>query len=75
MNIKTKYQTNSKGTGQVIAKARGKQRTIPYDHGMNLPRNHGVAAATIARALGVTDYNIVHITINNTTAEFVLEEK
>lgn len=54
MKIRTKYITNAKGTGQIVAKYDGRQRTIPWDHSASVDHNHGLAAGTLALALGVS---------------------
>lgn len=54
MNITTVYKTNHNGTGQILAKGGGKQRTVEYDHALSADRNHGTAAGVLALALGLT---------------------
>jgi hypothetical protein len=49
--ITTKYTSTANGQGRIVAKGRGRQRTIPYDHGSSAPRNHGTAAGVLARVL------------------------
>jgi hypothetical protein len=49
--IRTAYKTNAKGSGQIVAKGSGKQRTIPFDHAKSSAANHGTAAGTLALAL------------------------
>jgi hypothetical protein len=52
MNITTKYQTNANGTGQILAKGAGKQRTVAYNQERTPDWNHGNAAGVLANALG-----------------------
>jgi hypothetical protein len=54
MNITTKYQTNASGTGQILAKGAGKQRTVAYNQERTPDWNHGNAAGVLANALGLT---------------------
>lgn len=51
MRITTTYKTNHNGTGQILAKGAGKQRTLTYDPALSVARNHGLAAGTLARVL------------------------
>ena len=48
MNIATKYRTNAKGSGRIIAtgtiEGKRRQATVPYDHSISRNRNHGRAA-------------------------------
>lgn len=53
MNIRTTYKTNHNGTGQIVAKGGGKQRTVTYNPAWPSDRNHGHAAGTLALALGL----------------------
>lgn len=53
MKIVTKYKTNANGTGQILAKGGGRQRTTNYVHGDSSHTNHGNAAGTLALALGL----------------------
>jgi len=52
MNIATKYRTNAKGSGRIIAtgtiEGKRRQATVPYDHSISRNRNHGRAAAALA---------------------------
>lgn len=50
--ITTTYKTNAKGTGQIVAKGGGKQRTINYDHSKSVRENHREAAGALAGRLG-----------------------
>lgn len=61
MNITTKYKTNHNGTGQIVAKGGGRQRTVNYNPAQSPEWNHGEAAGTLAAVLGLTwKDNIVH---------------
>lgn len=51
--ITTKYKTNANGTGQILAKGGGKQRTVFTSPERNSDRNHGEAAAELAMVLGL----------------------
>jgi hypothetical protein len=51
--IRTKYKTNANGTGQIVAKGEGKQRTATYDPARSSAYNHGAAAGVLALALGL----------------------
>lgn len=51
LNIHTTYKTNAKGTGQVVAKAQGKQRTVAYDHSLRAAQNHANAAHALMVAM------------------------
>ena len=53
LTITTTYKTNDKGQGRITAKGGGKQRTVAYDHSASPDRNHGLAAGTLALALGL----------------------
>lgn len=56
MKITTAYKTNAKGTGQIVAKLAGMQRTVTYDHAHTAEWNHGTAAGTVVLAMcAVTD--------------------
>lgn len=56
MNITTTYKTNASGTGQILAKGGGKQRTVAYDDSHSVNYNHGTAAGALVLALvGSTD--------------------
>jgi hypothetical protein len=44
MRVTTTYKANGKGTGQIVAKGNGRQRTAPYDHSLSVAANHGQAA-------------------------------
>lgn len=50
--IRTSYQTNANGTGQILAKGGGKQRTTQVDLSKSAAWNHGVAAGALALVLG-----------------------
>ena len=52
--IVTRYQTNAQGRGQILAKANGRQRTVNFDPALSSDRNHGLAAGTLALALGLS---------------------
>ena len=70
--ITTKYTSTANGQGRIVAKGRGKQRTIPYDHGSSAQRNHGIAAGTLAQALGVEwSTGITHMGFADGTHKFV----
>jgi hypothetical protein len=64
MNIKTKYQTNAKGVGQIVAKGGGKQRTIGYDHYLTPAANHGRAAGVLGKVFGLNPRTRTIITLN-----------
>lgn len=73
--IKTKYQSSRNGTGVIVAKGAGKQRTVQYDHALNPGRNHGAAAGTLASALGLTalpDMTTIMVEHDKGRATFVL---
>ena len=53
MQIRTEYRTNATGKGQILAKCRGSQRTVSYDHDHTPEWNHGNAAGVLALALGL----------------------
>jgi hypothetical protein len=75
MIIVTEYKTTANGQGRIVAKAHGKQRTIPFDHGSSRERNHGIAAGTLALALGrewTTD--ITHMSFNDGKHKFNLPD-
>lgn len=62
-NIVTKYvgPEGAKGS-RILAKGAGKQRTVNYDDALSSERNHGLAAGTLAQALGLPwSDNIVHL--------------
>lgn len=46
-NVKTAYKANKNGTGVIVAKVGGKQRTVKYDHGMSIQANHAAAAGAV----------------------------
>lgn len=52
MNITTEYKTNAKGTGQIVAKGGGRQRTMDYQHSLSVRENHRVAAGAVAALHG-----------------------
>jgi len=56
--ITTTYKTNAKGTGQIVAKGGGKQKTVSYDHGKSINQNHGSAAAVLFKSLNIPSYLI-----------------
>lgn len=58
--IRTQYKTNNNGTGQILAKGGGKQRTVAFDPALSSDRNHGLAAGTLALVLfqGLTSRRI-----------------
>jgi hypothetical protein len=76
MNITTKYTTTGKGEGRILAKGGGKQRTLPYDHSASIPRNHGLAAGELAKALGLTwdENRITHMGFADGTHKFVWKD-
>lgn len=51
MRITTRYTSNNNGTGQVLAKGGGKQRTVNWNHIKSNDWNHGNAAGTLALVL------------------------
>ena len=58
--IRTQY-VNVNGTPKVVAKGKGKQRTIPFDLARSSDYNHGHAAGTLAVALGLNWHGgIIH---------------
>jgi hypothetical protein len=50
VKIRTKYQTNANGRGQILATSGGKQKTHNYDDAVSAERNHGRAAAALILA-------------------------
>lgn len=44
MNITTTYTTRANGSGIIVAKGGGKQKTASYDPSHSAPYNHGAAA-------------------------------
>lgn len=52
MNITTTYKTNHNGTGQIVAKSGGRQRTMTYVHSLSADQNHGCAAAVMVNLFG-----------------------
>ena len=50
MNITTTYKTNAAGTGQILAKSGGKQKTVSYDQTKSSAWNHGTAAGAFLLA-------------------------
>lgn len=58
-------------TGRITAKGGGKQRTVDFDPRQSANHNHGVAAGTLAKALGLTWHdNITHMGFNDGTHKF-----
>lgn len=53
MTITTTYKTNHNGTGQILAKGAGRQRTVAYNDAHSPEWNHGNAAGELALALGL----------------------
>jgi hypothetical protein len=51
--ITTVVKSSTNGAGNVVATGFGKQRTVRYDHAVSVDRNHGLAAGTLALALGI----------------------
>jgi hypothetical protein len=55
--ITTKYQTNDKGAGRIVATVtkdgHRRQATVPYNHAESIPRNHGLAAGILALRVGL----------------------
>jgi hypothetical protein len=51
VKVTTTYKTNGAGTGQIVAKAAGKQRTVTYDDALSVDANHGAAAGTLLNVL------------------------
>lgn len=47
MKIVTSYKTNSSGTGQIVARLNGRQKTTNLDPARSSDANHGVAAANV----------------------------
>lgn len=71
MKIRTAYKTNGSGTGQIVAKGGGKQRTVTYDHRMTAAENHGAAAGVLANVFGFgPTRTVVTLSIDNGTAVF-----
>ena len=69
--IITKYKTNANGTGQILAKGGGKQRTTEYNPAESSDRNHGNAAGVLAQVLGLKwSDDIVHMGFNDGTQKF-----
>lgn len=52
MRIVTTYKTNNNGTGQIVAKGGGKQRTLTYDHARSARENHRTAMILLVNATG-----------------------
>lgn len=52
MKVTTLYKTNAAGTGQIVAKGGGKQRTLPYDHARGVRANHRTAMIALVNATG-----------------------
>lgn len=50
-NITTTYGTRKDGSGIIVAKGAGKQKTVSYDPALSVARNHGAAAGTLLRDL------------------------
>ena len=48
--VRTSY-TNVNGTGKIVAKGHGKQRTVNYNPAMSSEWNHGAAAGTLLNVL------------------------
>lgn len=53
ITISTKHTSNANGTGQIVAKGGGKQRTVTYLHEFSADTNHGLAAGELASVLGL----------------------
>ena len=70
--ITTKYSNkNLMGTGQIVAKGAGRQRTVNYNHAKSSEWNHGVAAGTLAVVLGLKwSDGITHMGFNDGTHKF-----
>lgn len=49
--ITTTYTSNAAGTGVIVAKGAGKQRTIKYDHSRSPAINHFAACGTLLNVL------------------------
>ena len=52
MKVSTQYKTNGNGTGQIVAKGGGKQRTATYDHSRSTRENHRHAMILLVNAHG-----------------------
>jgi hypothetical protein len=53
VKIRTQYKANHNGTGQIVAKGGGRQRTVQYADALSSDANHGAAAGELAQALGL----------------------
>lgn len=83
MRIRTKYKTNAKGTGQIVARTAERQKTITLDHARTNAQNHGDAAGELILANAheaITEWQISKERLENATAkpneagtEFVFE--
>lgn len=51
ITVTTTYKTNAKGTGQIVAKGAGRQKTLNYNHEKSISQNHGAAAAALVKML------------------------
>lgn len=48
LTITTTYKTGGFGEGKIVARSNtGKQKTIPYNHALSVPKNHAEAAAAL----------------------------
>lgn len=45
--VRTQYKTTYTGAGRIVAKAGGRQATVPYDHEHSADWNHGNAAGVL----------------------------
>lgn len=50
-NVTTTYGTRKDGSGIIVAKGAGKQKTVSFDPEQSVDRNHGIAAGTLLRDL------------------------
>jgi nicotinate-nucleotide pyrophosphorylase len=73
MRIVTTYKTNNNGTGQIVAKGGGKQRTIAYDPALSIRENHRNGSAALAVRLGKSLYPRTEVVeVDNGRAVFEL---
>lgn len=69
--ITTTIAHTSTGATRIVAKGKGKQRTISYDHATSHDRQHGEAAGTLALVLGLPNVeNISHEIVDGNTHKF-----
>lgn len=73
MRITTTYKSNASGTGQIVAKGGGKQRTVNYDPALSKAANHGAAAGALGAAHGAPFQGVtIMLSMDNGNARFDL---